>query len=233
MAYRAHRTREGTTVLRNERLTALAGVILLILILAQFVITANLHAFIPIHILLGMLLAGPMIVKLFSIGYKFIRYYSGHPEFVRKGPPNIWMRLLGPLLAADTILVFASGFGLALTGPTSHGIFFLAHAASTAAFIPLVAVHVYAHIRKATRLVASDFGGRSRDRVGGRGGRLRFTLLGLILGVVGAVLMLPVASRWANWQISPALPTPFALGIVAAVFGVLIAIPILRGSYEK
>jgi len=220
-------------VRRNERLTALAGILLLVIITVELLITADLHALIPIHIFIGVVLSGPLIVKLFSAGYRFVRYYAKHPEFVEHGPPNIWLRLLAPALVLMTILVFVSGFGLALAGPTNSHLFFDIHAASTALWIPLVAVHVYAHIRKARRLIASDWNRQSADRVPGRTGRLRFTLTGLVVGLLAAVLMIPVSTPWDHWIISPVLPTPLVLGVMAAVFGIIIAVPLLRDARDS
>ena len=59
-------------VVGNERLTALAGAVLLVLILVELVSSANLHALLPLHIFVGVLLAGPLVVKLGSTGYRFL-----------------------------------------------------------------------------------------------------------------------------------------------------------------
>ncbi len=44
-------------VVGNERLTALAGAVLLVLILVEIVSAAYLHALLPIHVFVGVLLA--------------------------------------------------------------------------------------------------------------------------------------------------------------------------------
>lgn len=219
-------------VLRNERLTALAGSVLLVLIVVELIITVDLHALIPVHIFIGMVLSGPLLIKLFSTGYRFVRYYTGHPAFVQSGPPHPILRLLAPALLLFTLLVFVSGLGLAISGPTQSGLWFKIHAASTALWIPLVAVHVYAHIRKAAKGVTSDWGSRSQLRVSGRAGRLRFTLLGLALGLIGALVMIPISSPWAHWTIESGIPSPLALGLAAAVVGIVIAAQLLRGNRD-
>jgi hypothetical protein len=76
-------------VVGNERLTALAGAVLLVLILVEIVSAAYLHALLPIHIFVGVLLAGPLVVKLGSTGYRFLRYYTKSPAYVRSGPPRL------------------------------------------------------------------------------------------------------------------------------------------------
>src|SRR2546429_377406 len=63
-------------VVGNERLTALASAVLLVLILVELVSSASLHAGLAIHIFVGVLLASPLVVKLGSTGYRFLRYYT-------------------------------------------------------------------------------------------------------------------------------------------------------------
>ena len=79
-------------VIGNERLTALAGAVLLVLILLELVSSANLHALLPLHIFVGVFLAGPLVVKLGSTGYRFVRYYTKSPAYVRSGPPRLPLR---------------------------------------------------------------------------------------------------------------------------------------------
>ena len=49
-------------VVGNERLTALAGAVLLVLILVELVSSAYLRALLPTHVFVGVLLAGPLLV---------------------------------------------------------------------------------------------------------------------------------------------------------------------------
>ncbi|GCF11192.1 hypothetical protein KDI_47560 [Dictyobacter arantiisoli] len=58
-------------VVGNERLTALAGSVLLVLILVELVSSAYLQALMPIHIFVGVLLAGPSLPDTF-----FMRFFS-------------------------------------------------------------------------------------------------------------------------------------------------------------
>lgn len=228
MSYQYTRPNKRNAVVRNERMTSMAGIVLFVLIVIELVITANLHELITVHIFVGVLLSGPLVVKMCSTGYRFFRYYSGSSVFVQKGPPNIWLRLLGPLLIFDTILVFVSGFGLALVGPAHMGLYFKVHAASVALWLPLVSVHVYAHIRRAIQAIASDWSSRPKERVSGRSGRLSVNLFALIVGTVAAIFMVPVSAPWNNWRIHSGLPSPLLAGIMASVFAVMIAIPLLR-----
>src|SRR5947199_8559211 len=119
-------TSEGSSngrsaVVGNERLTALAGAVLLMLLLVDIVSSASLHALLPIHIFVGVLLAGPLVVKIGSICYRFLRSYRRSPAYVRKGPPRLPLRVLSPLLLATTLVVLGSGIGLVVTGPAAAG----------------------------------------------------------------------------------------------------------------
>lgn len=222
--------RKRFSVIRNERLTALTGAVLFVLIVTELVITANLHALISVHIFVGVLLAGPLMVKLGSTGYKFFRYYSGSSAYVENGPPHILLRLLGPLVLITTLAVFISGFGLAIAGPAHEGLFFLAHAASVAMWLPLIAVHIYAHIRKVPRLISEDLGNQPANRVSGRAGRVYLNIGALIVGLIAAILMMPVSVPWDHFRIPNELPSPLVAGVMAAIFGVFVATKLLPKS---
>src|SRR2546423_14351137 len=73
-------------VIGNERLTALAGAGLLVLILLELVSSANLHALLPLHIFVGVFLAGPLFVKLCSARYRFVAYFTQSPTHVHSWP---------------------------------------------------------------------------------------------------------------------------------------------------
>ncbi|WP_436664385.1 hypothetical protein ACOALA_10305 [Alicyclobacillus acidoterrestris] len=215
-------------VVCNERLTALAGGVLFVVIAAQLVITANLRALISIHIFVGVLLCGPLIVKLCSTAYRFVQYYTHSPSFAQKEAPNIWLRVLAPFLVVVTLMVFVSGFALAIVGPSHIGVILDIHAACVALWLPLLAVHVYAHIRKASHWIASDWNNQDQASGFGRSARFSINIFGLILGALGAIAMIPVSAPWRHWQIFSGVPTPLLLGMVAAVFAVLITILIRR-----
>ncbi len=73
----------------NRRLTAAAGAALLTTIVAQLATLANLAALLSVHVLVGVLMAGPLAVKLGSTGWRFVRYYAGSPAYVCEGPPPL------------------------------------------------------------------------------------------------------------------------------------------------
>jgi hypothetical protein len=215
---------------RNKRITAIAGTVLFVLIIAELVITANLDGLRSEHIFVGVLLAGPLVVKICSTGYRFFRYYTKSPEFVRSGPPNILLRVLAPFLVVMTILVFISGFGLAFGGHAYEGLFHKVHTVSVTLWLPLLGVHIYAYIRKAFGLIKYDWTSQSKYRVPGREGRLGINVAAIILSGVAGIILSPLKfGKHGHWE----LPGPLALGIAAAVIAVLIAIPLIRLTNKR
>jgi hypothetical protein len=212
-------------VVNNERMTALAGALLLVLILVELVTAFNLHALISAHIFVGLFLAGPLAVKLGSTGYRFLRYYTRSPAFVRKGPPKLALRVLAPLLLVTTFVVIGSGIGLLVTGP--DGPFFRVHAISVLIWIPIVVIHVYAHIRTVPRLIIDDWRKHPAEKVPGRGRRLGVSIGALMVGAIVAILMLPVASPWIVWSKTngSGLPSPLIAGMIIAIIAVLVTRP--------
>jgi integral membrane sensor domain MASE1 len=59
----------------NERLTAVAGVLLLVLFAVIGVTIIRIGQLPWLHLFLGLLLIGPVALKLASTGYRFARYY--------------------------------------------------------------------------------------------------------------------------------------------------------------
>src|SRR3989449_9148972 len=191
---------DRSSVVGNERLTALAGAVLLVLFVVELVTVPNLSTLLSVHVLVGVLLVGPLAVKLGSTGYRFLRYYTGAPAYVRKGPPSLPLRVLAPLLLATTLVVIGSGIGLVVTGPLYPGPLLLMHGLSTLLWLPLIAIHVFAYLWRALRSLADDWSkhpGRSEHLA--RGLRLGVNLGALLSGAIAALLVLPVAAPWSTW----------------------------------
>jgi hypothetical protein len=214
-------------VIGNERLTALAGAGLLVLIVVELVTVANLRAGLAIHVLIGVLLAGPLAVKLGSTGYRFLRYYTGSPAYVRKGPPRLPLRVLAPLLLLTTLVVIGSGIGLVVTGPLHPGPLLLMHGMSTLLWLPLIAIHVFAYLLRVPRLVADDWSkSSSRNLQKARGLRLGVNLSALLGGALAAILVLPVTAPWITWITTTGnVPGPFLIiaGLLVTALALLAA----------
>src|SRR5215472_11636864 len=104
-------------VVGNERFTALVSLVLLVLIIVELVTSALLRIWLPAHTVVGVLLAGPLLVKMGGAGWRFLRYYTRVPAYVRRGPPLLVLRVLGPVLLVTTLIMVGSGIGLVVVGP--------------------------------------------------------------------------------------------------------------------
>jgi hypothetical protein len=150
----------------NERLTALTGAVLFVLFAVEGVTIVFLRPLISVHFFVGMLLIGPVVLKLGSTGYRFARYYRGAPEYRRKGPPALLLRMLGPVVVATSLAVIGTGIGLAVEKP-GHGLMLMAHKASFVLWFGAMTIHVLAYIWRVPGLITADMRtARGRHAVG-------------------------------------------------------------------
>jgi hypothetical protein len=185
----------------NERLTALTGVLLLLLFAAEGVTLLRLGRLLYWHYLLGFLLIGPVCLKIGSTVYRFTRYYTRNQPYVRKGPPQPLLRVIGPFIVLSTIAVLGTGVLLGVQHQArayaGFSLLFL-HKLSFVGWAVLMTVHVLAYLPRLPRLLAADaLAGRAARAVGGRG--LRYSLLLLSLGS-GALLAAWGAHLSATWS---------------------------------
>lgn len=189
----------------NERLTAITGALLLVLFAAEGVTLLQLQSLLYWHYFIGLLLIGPVCVKIGSTCYRFARYYTHHQEYIRKGPPAPLLRVLGPFVILTTVGVIGTGVVLGLTKrATYHGlqILFL-HKASFVLWVAVMTIHVLAYVWRLPALVGADL--RSSPAygtavvVGGRGLRWAVTAVGLGAGAVAAALGAHLAASWQRW----------------------------------
>ncbi len=213
-------------VVGNERLTTLAGAVVLVLIVVELVTTAALHALLSAHIFVGVILAGPLAVKLGSTGYRFLRYYSGSPAFVRKGPPRLELRVLAPLLVATTLVLIGSGIGLLVTGSSQPGPLLAVHNISALLWLPMIAIHTFAYVWRVPRSLADDWGTLPAKPASGRWLRLSVNLGAPLGGAAAAVFVLPSAAPWVVWiQTNQNIPAPLVVGMVVAALALLATRP--------
>jgi hypothetical protein len=196
----------------NERLTAMTGAVLLVLLAAEGFTILSLRQLLTPHFFIGMLLLGPVALKAGSTIYRFIRYYTGSTPYRRKGPPAPLLRLLGLVIIASTAGVFGTGIALAVTGPAGRQPWLFLHKASFVIWFCVMTIHVLAYLPRLPRLLASEargtaaretegrpgpgYGGRGTAALGGRGLRLALLVVSLVAGLVIAVLTLHLAAPW-------------------------------------
>ncbi len=201
----------------NERLTAMTGAVLLILLAVECYTILRIGRLLTLHVFLGMLLLGPVTLKAASVIYRFARYYTGSAPYRRKGPPALLLRLIGPVIMLLTACVFGSGVMLAVTGP-SYGPpsgWLVVHRISFLAWLFFIAIHVLAYVPRLPRLLAAEARGvfvpegetgghagagrharRAMEVLGGRGTRLALLIASLLAGLVIALLTVHLAGRW-------------------------------------
>ncbi|GAA1983859.1 hypothetical protein [Kitasatospora viridis] len=138
----------------NARLTATTGVLLVLLLAVQGWTILSITRRVEIHVFVGLLLTAPVCLKLASAAYRFVRYYTGAPAYRRQGPPPLARRLLGPLLIAATLAVFATGLTLGLTGGNTGSVpVLLLHKLAFVGWISLTSLHVLLNLPQLARLL--------------------------------------------------------------------------------
>lgn len=183
----------------NSRLTGLNGMLLLVLLAIEGATILRIRQLISVHVYVGVLLVGPMLLKCASTAYRFARYYAGARPYRQKGPPQPLLRALGPLVIVTTFAVLGTGIALLTVRPGHTGLLLSAHKASFLLWFGVMTVHVLAHVRGATvdswrELRASPADAAARWRTV----RIAVTALALVAGVAAATAIMPAAAPWTK-----------------------------------
>jgi hypothetical protein len=214
-----HRLLTGGTE-GNERLTVVTGVLLIVLLAALGVTIVFIGRLLWWHLFLGLVLIGPVALKVGSTGYRFMRYYAAEPRYRGKGPPPPALRVLGPILVALTAVVFATGVALLFLGPSSRGTLLLIHKVSFICWAVVTAIHIAGHLPELARFrwvsqqaraelndlrsLAPGFGGPAEPPANGpiAGSAGRWLSLGtaVALGLVLAAVLIPDFGSWTAGQ---------------------------------
>jgi hypothetical protein len=213
----------------NERLTVWTGVVLVVLLAVIGVTLLHLRTtLLSVHLFVGLLLLGPVLVKLGSTGYRFVRYYTHNPRYRRRGPPPAYLRLIAPMVVLTTVIVFASGVALLLAGPSSRWPIFdrsllPIHKVSFILWLTFTGVHVLGHLpevqrtfsgerelrgavlaevqaRSAGHPLAPGYESDLHDPRAGRAGRALTLGVGLALGLVLALALIPQFGPWLSYH---------------------------------
>jgi hypothetical protein len=100
----------------NARLTAWAGLALLVLFVAELVTLLDVRGLIGWHLALGVVLVPPALLKTATTGWRIVRYYVGNQPYLEAGPPPLLLRILGPLVVLTTLVLLGSGVALVALG---------------------------------------------------------------------------------------------------------------------
>lgn len=196
-----HRKRVDVTggAAGNERLTAMTGAVLLVLLAVEGLTILSVHQLLTWHFFFGMLLIGPVLLKIGSTCYRFARYYTGSQPYVRKGPPAIVLRLLGPVILTTSVGVIGSGVALAIVGPGPSPWIF-AHKAFFVLWFGAMSIHVLWYAPRLPRLLRSGSPELSRARatLAGAGKRWLLLVTALLAGIAIAAATYHLAGNWAG-----------------------------------
>jgi hypothetical protein len=204
----------------NERLTVLTGLLLIVLLAALGITIVRIGQLIWLHLFLGLLLIGPVTLKLASTGYRFVRYYTANSHYNAKGPPAPALRIMAPLIVVLTMTVFASGVLLLFIGPGSsaRSMVLLIHKASFIAWLALTAFHILGHLPEIVRVLRISQASRRElitarargprrptapdapltERLPGRGGRWLSLSGAVVIGLILAVVLIPDFATWTG-----------------------------------
>ena len=181
----------------NSRLTAATGLVMVVLLAVEAVTLLAIRQMLTVHVIVGALLIGPVVLKSGSTIYRFTRYYTGAPVYRKKGPPALPLRLIGPLLILAALAVLATGVALVVVGPSGSGLLLTAHQAGFWIFIGLLAIHLLGRLWEAAVLSWQEV----RESLSGPEARQRRWRYGaiamaLVVGVGVATLVVPSTSPW-------------------------------------
>jgi hypothetical protein len=179
----------------NEKLTAMTGAILLAGFAIEGLTILEIHRLLYWHFLLGLVLIGPVLLKIASTLYRFVRYYAGSAPYVRKGPPGPVLRVLGPLVVLTSVAVLGTGVILAVADRGGPWLFL--HKASFVLWFGVMTIHVLNYAPRLPRMLGarSQYGGRT---VPTPGGAARWLLLSgsLAVGVGVAAVTMSMSASW-------------------------------------
>ncbi len=195
--YRPNETKTRDGVAGNARLTGGIAAALLVLLAAEGATIPFIGQLLAPHIFIGMLLIPPVLLKLASTGYRFARYYTGSPPYVRKGPPHLFLRLLAPGVVLTTLALFGTGVALLVDGPPSNTLMF-AHKLSFIAWVALMTLHVLGHLLEVPSLALPDWRrhGPREAQLAGAGARTMTLGLAILAGGALALLTYSAARPW-------------------------------------
>jgi hypothetical protein len=175
----------------NARLIGVVSVLLLIPLAAEVV--TGIRPGLLAHALIGFLLVPLVVLKLGSVGYRFVRFYTSDPRYRAAGAPDPVLRLIGPALVLATLALFATGIELWLFGFRFGAQWLTWHKVAFVLWFLVMTVHVLAYSRRAPELAVAD----SRVRLRGALARRSLVVASLLLGGALVIAMLPFPSPFA------------------------------------
>ena len=189
----------GGAATRNRQLTALAGIVIYALLVVLAVTIFDIRRFLIAHYIVGFLLIPPVILKLGSTGYRFLRYYSGSAPFRSAGAPPLLLRfLVAPVLVLSTAAVFATGLELWLFGLQFGSVWISAHTLSAVLMLIAVAAHLPAHMRLSVDAVVDEVAARREALFSPRSLAVASLVAGAVLAAASLLYVSPFTTSVAG-----------------------------------
>ena len=180
----------------NERLTAMTGAVLLVLFVAECLTLLNIGNLLTLHVFLGMLLLGPVSLKIGSTLWRFTRYYTGSAAYVRRGPPEPLQRVTGPFVMLTTVAVLGTGIMLGIDGP-GNGNWGQLHHLSFFLWAFFMLIHLASYVPKLPGKL-SGRADQARHLLAARSTRWLLLCGSLAGGLVVALATYHSLSRWGG-----------------------------------
>lgn len=191
----------------NARLTAWAGLLLLVGFIAECFTLLSLQSMLSAHILIGAVLIPLVLLKTGTTGWRIARYYLGSAAYRAAGPPPLLLRLLGPFVVLTGLAVLGSGLALIPLGSNGsfNALFTVAgqridpltiHKLCFVLWLVVTGAHVLARTVPAVQL--SDV--RRERRLPGSAARVAVVVVTLALSVVTGVVVMHLPTDWSHYQ---------------------------------
>jgi len=176
----------------------MTGAVLLVGFAVEGLTILEIHRFIWLHFVIGFALIGPVLLKVGSTMYRFMRYYTRSEPYVRRGPPAPLLRILGPLVVLTSVAVIGTGVMLAVVGPGRQGNWMFLHKASFVLWFGVMTIHVVAYAPRLPRLLSGGRAGTRPAPATAPGAAVRYLALtgALAGGVLVAALAMHLSDSW-------------------------------------
>lgn len=195
----------------NARLTAWLGLLLLLGFLIELVTLLNVTALLSWHVVVGVLLIPPSLVKTASTGWRFTGYYARRVPYRTAGPPPMLLRILGPFVVLTTLAVLGTGLALIALGPQAGRAGLLTvlgnristltlHQASFLAWAVIAGTHTLARLLPALHILAPS---HRPAGIPGRHARASALAATMLTAGIAAALLLGPAAPWRHPQPHP------------------------------
>jgi len=175
----------------------MTGAILLVLFIAECLTLLSLGKLLTLHVFLGMLLIGPVSLKIASTLWRFTRYYTGSAPYVRRGPPGLLQRVTGPFVILLTVAVLGSGVAMVVFGP-GNGPWHSLHRLSFLAWVVVIIIHLASYLPKLPRILSSRSADRARHVLAASATRWLLLAGSLAGGLVLAFLTYHLSGTWGG-----------------------------------